>query len=62
MHMSAQENITSVGLTALATAAGRAVESTRPDRLITDPLAATFVAAAHSPIPLPVRWPDPDAP
>jgi methyltransferase (TIGR00027 family) len=48
-------------LTALAAAAGRAVESTRPDRLITDPLAAAFVAAAHSPIPLPVRWPDPDA-
>jgi methyltransferase (TIGR00027 family) len=50
--------VSGVGLTALAAAAGRAVESTRPDRLIDDPFAAAFVVAADSPIPLPVRWPD----
>jgi methyltransferase (TIGR00027 family) len=50
-----------VGLTALASAAGRAVETSRPDRLIDDPRAAAFVAAANSPVPLPVRWPAPDA-
>jgi methyltransferase (TIGR00027 family) len=50
-----------VGLTAIAAAAARAVESSRPDRLIDDPLAAAFVAAANPPMPLPVRWPDRDA-
>lgn len=55
-------NVTSgVGMTAIATAAARAVESTRPDRLIDDPLAAAFVAAANLPTPFPLRWPDPDA-
>lgn len=53
--------VSGVGLTALAAAAGRAVESSRPDRLVEDPFAAAFVAAAQSPVPLPVRWPDPDA-
>jgi len=56
-----QNIISGVGFTALAAAAGRSVESSRPDRLIDDPLAGAFVAAAHSPVPLPVRWPDPDA-
>jgi hypothetical protein len=42
-----------VGLTAIAAAAARAVESSRPDRLIDDPLAAAFVAAANPPMPLP---------
>src|SRR3989440_3686905 len=51
--------ISGVGFTALAVAAGRAVESSRPDRVIEDPLAAAFVAAAHSPVPLPLRWPEP---
>lgn len=50
-----------VGLTAIAAAAARAVESSRPDQLIDDPLAAAFVAAANPPMPLPVRWPDRDA-
>jgi methyltransferase (TIGR00027 family) len=50
-----------VGFTALAAAAGRAVETSRPDRLIDDPLASAFVAASDSPVPLPVRWPAPDA-
>jgi len=44
-------------LTALAVAAGRAVESSRPDRLIDDPFAEAFVHAARSPVLLPVRWP-----
>lgn len=47
--------VSGVGLTALAAAAGRAVESTRPDRLVDDPFAAAFVAAARPPVPLPVR-------
>jgi methyltransferase (TIGR00027 family) len=50
-----------VGLTALTAAAGRAVESSRPDRLIDDPYAAAFVRADDAPLPLPVRWPDEDA-
>ena len=55
-------NVTSgVAMTAIASAAARAVESSRPDRLIDDPLAAAFVAAADPPTPLPVRWPDQDA-
>jgi len=52
-----QHLVSGVALTALAAAAGRAVESTRPDRLIDDPFAAAFVAAAEAPVPLPVRWP-----
>lgn len=51
-------SVSGLGLTALAAAAGRAVESTRPDRLIDDPFAAAFIAAAHAAVPLPVRWPD----
>lgn len=55
-------NVTSgVGLTAIAAAAARAVETSRPDHLIDDPLAAAFVAAANPPMPLPVRWPEGDA-
>ena len=50
-----------VGRTAIAAAAARAVESSRPDRLIDDPLAAAFVAAADPAPPLPLRWPDRDA-
>jgi methyltransferase (TIGR00027 family) len=47
-----------VGLTALGAAAARAVESTRPDRLIEDPYAAAFVQAVPSPIPRNLRWPE----
>lgn len=61
MDQHQRANVTSgVGLTALTVAAARAVESTRPDRLIDDPLAAAFVAAAHPATPLPVLWPDHD--
>lgn len=49
-------------MTALAVAAGRAVETTRPDALAADPFAAAFVAAARSSLDLPTRWPaDPGA-
>jgi methyltransferase (TIGR00027 family) len=47
-----------VAFTALAAAAARAVETSRPDRLVEDPFAAAFVAAAPSPVPLPTLWPD----
>jgi methyltransferase (TIGR00027 family) len=53
-----QWDVTSgIGLTALGAAAGRAIESSRPDRLIEDPFAAAFIDAARSPIPMAVRWP-----
>ncbi len=44
---------TSVGATALAVAAGRAIESTRDDRLVHDPYAQAFVDAAGSALPQP---------
>ncbi|MEV7132539.1 SAM-dependent methyltransferase [Arthrobacter sp. NPDC093128] len=44
-------------LTALAVAAGRAVETSRPDQLIADPFAAAIVEAAHSHVDLPTAWP-----
>ena len=43
----------SVGVTALAVAAGRATETRRDDRLVNDPLAQTFVDAAGPALPLP---------
>lgn len=46
---------TSVGLTALAVAAARAIETTRPDGLAEDPLAEAFVAAAGAEVTMPVR-------
>ena len=57
---------TGVGFTALAVAAGRAMETHRPDGLITDPQAASFVTAAQTrtgeaSIPVPTGWP-PQAP
>jgi methyltransferase (TIGR00027 family) len=47
--------VSSVGLTALVVAAGRAVDTHRPDGLISDPYAESFVAAANPPHPLPTR-------
>jgi methyltransferase (TIGR00027 family) len=47
--------VSSVGLTALVVAAGRAVDTHRPDSLISDPYAESFVAAANPPKPLPTR-------
>lgn len=46
-----------VNPTALAVAACRAVEASRPDSLVTDPFAAAFVAASHTTLDLPSRWP-----
>ncbi len=48
--------LSAIGFTALAAAAARAVETTRPDRLVEDPYAAAFVHAAGA--PLPTAWPD----
>jgi methyltransferase (TIGR00027 family) len=51
-----------VSLTALAVAAGRAVETSRPDPLVKDLFAATLVEAAHSHVEFPTAWPsDPEA-
>ena len=47
--------VTGVGLTALAVAAGRSVESNRPDRLMEDPYATAFLDAAGAAVPLPRR-------
>jgi methyltransferase (TIGR00027 family) len=46
-----------VSLTALAVAAGRAVETSRPDPLVEDPFAAALVEAAHSYVEFPTAWP-----
>jgi methyltransferase (TIGR00027 family) len=51
--------VSSVGLTALVVAAGRAVDTHRPDGLISDPYAESFVAAADPPHPLPTRPTEP---
>ncbi|WP_255771557.1 class I SAM-dependent methyltransferase [Pseudarthrobacter sulfonivorans] len=49
-------------LTALAVAAGRAVETSRADGLITDPFALALVEAARSHVDFPTSWPtDPEA-
>jgi O-methyltransferase involved in polyketide biosynthesis len=44
-------------LTALAVAAGRAVETSRIGALIVDPFAAALVEAAHSHVDMPTAWP-----
>jgi methyltransferase (TIGR00027 family) len=44
-------------MTALAVAAGRAVEASRPDKLIDDPYAAALVEKAHSSQDWPLVWP-----
>jgi methyltransferase (TIGR00027 family) len=51
--------VSSVGLTALAVAAGRAVETARPDALIQDAWAARFVDRADPPAPMPTSPTDP---
>jgi O-methyltransferase involved in polyketide biosynthesis len=56
MNQHAQWDIvTGVGITALAVAAGRAMETHRHDGLVTDPYAEAFVHAARSPVPMPTR-------
>ncbi|MER6053006.1 SAM-dependent methyltransferase [Streptomyces sp. NPDC020883] len=50
--------VTGIGLTALGVAAGRALETERPDGLVSDPYADAFVAAADAPVPVPRRLAD----
>lgn len=50
--------VTSVGVTALVVAAGRSMESHRPDPLVVDPFAESLVRSAQAPIPLPTRLPE----
>lgn len=50
--------VSGVGLTALAVAAGRAMESGRTDALMNDPYAASFVTEARPPVPIPVTFED----
>ncbi|GGX37598.1 SAM-dependent methyltransferase [Streptomyces noursei] len=50
--------VTGVGLTALGVAAGRALETGRADRLVSDPYADAFLAAADAPVPVPRRRAD----
>lgn len=56
--------VSSVGWTALMVAAGRAVETHRPEPLVEDPYAEMFIARADTPQPVPTRadqrWPDPE--
>ncbi|RVW03896.1 SAM-dependent methyltransferase [Rhodococcus xishaensis] len=47
--------VTGVGITALAVAAGRAIETDRDDGLVSDPYAEAFVEAAAPPRPMPTR-------
>ncbi|MFF4409911.1 SAM-dependent methyltransferase [Streptomyces sp. NPDC001404] len=45
--------VSGIGITALAVAAARAVETSRPDALIQDPYAVRFVEEARPPVPMP---------
>lgn len=47
-----------VGVTAVAVAAARALESDRPDPLVVDPWAATLVRESGVAVPFPERWPE----
>jgi methyltransferase (TIGR00027 family) len=53
--------VSGLGLTALAVALARALETHRPDGLISDPFAAAFVAAAELPAEY-AHWPRPGSP
>jgi methyltransferase (TIGR00027 family) len=59
LHDTQWDIISSVGLTALAVASGRAVESARSDALIHDPWAARFVQRASPASPMPTSPRDP---
>jgi len=50
--------VNGVGVTAVAVAAARALESDRPDPLVVDPWAAALVRASEVAVPFPERWPD----
>ncbi|MFB7884519.1 SAM-dependent methyltransferase [Microbacterium sp. NPDC056057] len=47
-----------VGVTAVAVAAARALETDRPDPLIVDPWAAALVRESGVAVPFPERWPE----
>lgn len=47
-----------VGVTSVAVAAARALESIRPDSLVDDPWASALVEASGVATPLPDRWPE----
>ncbi|MDL9979049.1 SAM-dependent methyltransferase [Microbacterium candidum] len=49
--------VAGVGVTAVAVAAARALESDRPDRLVDDPYAAALVEASGVAVPFPKSWP-----
>ena len=51
---------TSVGITALAVAAARAIDGQRADTLVEDPYAESFVRAAVPPVPMPTAPPGED--
>ncbi|HZZ45842.1 MAG TPA: SAM-dependent methyltransferase [Pseudonocardia sp.] len=59
LHDTQWDIVSSVGLTALAVASGRAVESGRADALIHDPWAARFVQRAKPTFPMPTSPRDP---
>jgi methyltransferase (TIGR00027 family) len=48
--------VSGVGITALAVAATRALESKRDDALIDDPYAENFVTRSGTPVPMPTSW------
>nr|WP_241741873.1 SAM-dependent methyltransferase [Microbacterium yannicii] len=50
-------SVEGVGVTAVAVAAARALESDRPDALVQDPWAATLVRESGVAVPFPERWP-----
>ncbi|MFI9723326.1 SAM-dependent methyltransferase [Streptomyces sp. NPDC052396] len=52
--------VTGAGITALAVAAGRAIETSRPDALIVDRFAGWFLTEARSPVPMPSSADDPE--
>lgn len=56
--MSEAASVSGVGTTAVAVAAGRALESTRPDALVRDPWAALLVRASGVAVPYPDTWPE----
>jgi methyltransferase (TIGR00027 family) len=52
--------VSGIGITAVAVAAGRAIETKRDDRLIEDPYAESLVHAADAPMPLTGSSNDPE--
>jgi methyltransferase (TIGR00027 family) len=55
LHGDHTQALPGVGVTALVAAAARAVETNRPDGLVSDPYAETFVRRAPHEVPMPTR-------